>query len=331
MNAQKGSRLQRKEMSWRRRIAGLVLGASCVLTTAVRAQTLPPENAPVGVETFYGLKKVQAVRPARTIDERVKSVEPSLLPQDAPRVFAGPISPPTIPALSQPQPLTESCLEPGATNIPCAGQPAPVIVRALHETIGPASEEDSRLPPRTEVPELEPLPPHETKPAEVVDVPVSIVTVTPAQPTEPAVSVRTDAGESRSTFITLTSTQTATLAGAFVVSLMAMLLATIYAVRRFGRKDHVRVELILPAGWSSHPAGAGVSPPHRSRHSDTNDSPAKNFELGPTFEEERALRAAEDARRESALLEHICDQNVQLQAEVAGQGTGDGTQADEGR
>ena len=61
------------------------------------------------------------------------------------------------------------------------------------------------------------------------------------------------------------------------------------------------------------------------------DSPAKNFELGPTFEEERQMREAEDARREAALLEHICDQNVRLQAEVASQGTGDGTQTVEQR
>jgi hypothetical protein len=125
-------------------------------------------------------------------------------------------------------------------------------------------------------------------------------------------------GESHNTFITLTPMQLAAMAGTSTVCAVVVLLASFYLLRRFGLKNLFRVEVVLPAGWAASGLTSSLMPSNTPLVPTPEENiSARKFDLGPTYEDDRQAREAEMAQRDAGLLQLICEQNMQLQAELA--------------
>jgi hypothetical protein len=108
-------------------------------------------------------------------------------------------------------------------------------------------------------------------------------------------------------------------------------LAHFFLIRRYGTSIFplFRVEVVAqPPEVREGPPPANYpgfgAPPERAQKSfdelfppPEEEAPIQpNFEIGPTYEEERALREEAERQREAAVLQHIVDLNRQLQEEL---------------
>ncbi len=341
MNAQGRASLRRDAHCACRRAAVAVLGVWCALTAVGRTQTVPSVDAPAEIEMYYGVKKWTPTKPAAKPSVAIMPTSPIVstplralgIPAPTPTPLVSPppaplpelrplptLPPEPIPVIS-PSELPKEPIEQSRERAP-EPEPERGIVHASHETSGVEHDRSHENVLEEPVPSFVPPPVQATMPA------AQVVEVRP----EPAHDAETSP---RTTYITLSPLQMAALTGTIVVCMAAMLLVTIHSLRRFGMKNPFRVELVLPPGWTNPPNGAastaGVAPslPDSLPVPVEEPSTAQKFDLGPTYEEERLAREAEADARAEALLRLICEQNVKLQTELAGQATGDGTPAHE--
>jgi hypothetical protein len=162
-------------------------------------------------------------------------------------------------------------------------------------------------------------------------------------------------GPSRSFLYRIALVQVLSILGALVLGPLVLLAALCYVLRRYTSAPGAlfRVEvvnslapgtaMIVPApaagqgGVPEVEAAAALAEPAQEAGA-PEASTAEQFDLGPTYEEERLLQEAAARQAEEALLRHIYEENVRLREQIedlegAGgleSGLGDGPDSDVG-
>lgn len=129
-----------------------------------------------------------------------------------------------------------------------------------------------------------------------------------------------------SSFLSQVATQMTAILGALVLVLIALQLAHWFLLRRYGVGlfSLFRVEVVgAPSTSPPSPAPASdeaflaVAAAAAPVESETWQRPEPNFEIGPTYEEERQILAEAERQKEAALLQYLFELNVKIQDELS--------------
>ena len=292
-------------------VAAAILGAWCVVASPLPAQSPPASGAPA-VEFWYGLKKIQA--PIPVTGSTAAPAAPGFTPLRSPNWIDPPlarsdvsVAPALLPQPAAANPTTEDS-HGQQTGVVGTVTSAPILHTAHHVADGEREmvTADGR---------------HRLLVSSSATPPAGVG----APNAEPTRSTNGSNNVAGSPFAAILA-QTTALLGALVLCVLVLEFVTARLLRRYGAslKNLFRIEVVVPPGWGNQPAALPVAiaspvvvPPVERVEVKEEEPRAPNFELGPTFEEEKQKRKVEVAQKEAAMLQFICDQNLRLRTEIA--------------
>jgi hypothetical protein len=284
---------------------------------AVRSQPAPAEGDAPQVELYSGVTRTNPPKPP--------APKPKPKETSAPAVELPRVEPPPMPALiGTPAPWVLEAVGPRPPAPPARLPSGPIKQASLKPCeVAPLPEgADARFAETTS----EPAGRTPAGKAETVSTPATVV-LAAREPAENHAAA--DEPFDPKKFVTGLVGQLAGTLGSLAVSLVVLLLAFAVLRRKLGLNSGalLRVELINPNGGllreyvAVQPGSAEAVVPGTARTAPPvpEEEPIiPNFELGPTYEEEREMQVTAARQAESALLMHIFEENVKLRDEIAG-------------
>lgn len=292
------------------------------------------------VEVWYGLERVSGGPEAPPRPSQPPAPKPT--PAPAPAAIAPGVY--VLPTASYPFTPNPGPLPGGPAFFPDSGHSARVALpkeatRPRHEAVVPTAHWSEDQPGgKLDGPlHKKPVRAHaeaSARPASTPEVKAEKPAVAPAPLPAPEEKPRPTAegqGEGPSKFLVhVALVQVLSVLGSLVVGPLVLLVALLFVLRRFkGAGSLLRVEVVNsgtpaptfvyggPAAWPAPAAGGDGAEAHPPAEAPAEpDTTAQQFDLGPTYEEERLQREEAERLRERAVLQHVYEDNVRLREQL---------------